>query len=173
MMAERLKSILDSERIGYSTILHAPAYGAQYTASLMHVCGKEVAKTVVLRCGKDTVLAILPASYRINFEKFGALVHGSVELMEEEECKRLFPDCEPGVFPAFGELYGLRVYIDSALAEDHEIVVGDGKKNEAILMNTADFLSLVKPRVASFSELVRVPVCSLTSEEEEEPVHAP
>jgi len=151
-VSERLKSVLDEEHIPYAPISHAPAYGAQYAASLMHVHGKDVAKTVVVRAGKDVLVAVLPASYVINLEKLSALVHCRVELVEEEECKRLFPDCEPGVFPAFGELYGLPVYIDKALAEDQEIVFSTGTRCEGIVMSNDAFLRLVNPRVCSFAE---------------------
>ncbi|HUJ32439.1 MAG TPA: YbaK/EbsC family protein [Candidatus Acidoferrum sp.] len=155
MMPERLKSILDHEHVAYSPVSHAPAYSAQYAAAVMHVHGKDVAKTVVLRAGKDIVLAVLPASHRINLEKMASAVHSRVELVEEEECRRLFPDCEAGVFPAFGELYGLPVYMDEALAEDPDIIFSAGTRSEAIHLSNADFVRLVKPRICSFAERSR------------------
>lgn len=114
--ARLVESILDQEHVGYLGFSHVATYSAQYAASVMGVPGKEVAKTVVLRAGKDILLAVLPASYQINLEKLSAAVGARVRRVEENECNRLFPDCEPGVFPPFGELYGLPVYLDSALA---------------------------------------------------------
>lgn len=152
MMPARLKTILDHEHVAYSTVLHVPTYSAQYAASVMHVPGKEVAKTVVLRSGKNVLLAVLPASYQISLEKLSAVVGSRVQLAEERECSRLFPDCEPGVFPPFGELYGLPVYLDKALTEDPEIILSAGTRSEAIRMSNADFVRLVKPKIRSFAE---------------------
>lgn len=152
MMPAHLQDVLDHEHVSYSTISHAPAFSAQYAASVMRVPGKKVAKTVVLNAGENILLAVLPASYRINLEKLSAVVASRVELVEEYECSRLFPDCEPGVFPAFGELYGLPVYLDKALAENPEVVFSAGTRWDAIGMSNADFVWLVKPKICSFVE---------------------
>ena len=58
----RLKSVLETNHIPYSQISHAPTYSAQYAAAVMHAPGKDVAKTVVLRSGKNNLIALLPAT---------------------------------------------------------------------------------------------------------------
>jgi len=75
-----------------------------------------------------------------------------VELVDERECHKLFPDCQPGSVPPFGELYGLPVYLDEALAEDPEIIFSAGTLSDGIRMGNADFVHLVKPRICSFAE---------------------
>jgi Ala-tRNA(Pro) deacylase len=152
MMPAHLKTILDHEHVPYWAISHRPTFSAQYAASVMHVPGKKVAKTVVLNAGKNILLAVLPASYQINLEKLSAAVGSHVELVEERECSRLFPDCEPGVFPPFGEFYGFPVYLDLALAEDPEIVLSAGTRSDAIRMSNTDFVRMVKPKIRSFAE---------------------
>ena len=118
----------------------------------MHAPGKEVAKTVVLRGGESNLLAVLPASYRINLKNLSTLVGAPVGLLEEKECNILFSDCEPGAVPPFGELYRLPVYLDEALAEGPEILFSVGTHSDAIRMANADFVRLVKPQVGSFAE---------------------
>src|SRR5512137_272039 len=152
LMPERLESHLDQSHIAYSLILHAPTYSAQVAASRMHFPGKEVAKTVALCAGERVLLAILPASYHINFEKLSALVGGRVELLQQERCNEMFPDCETGAIPPFGELYGVQVFLDEALAEDAEIVFGAGTLSESVRMSSADFIRLVEPKICSFAE---------------------
>jgi len=75
----------------------------------MHFPGKEVAKAVAFCAGKKVLLAVLPASYHINFEKLSTVVGDQVQLLEQEKCNELFPDCETGAIPPFGELYGVPV----------------------------------------------------------------
>jgi Ala-tRNA(Pro) deacylase len=100
----RLKSHLDEAHVSYLQTSHMPTHSTQYAASVMHAPGKEVAKTVVLGGGENNLLAVLPASYHINLKQLSVLVGVPVGLLEEKECNKLFPDCEPGTVPAFGEL---------------------------------------------------------------------
>ncbi|MBZ5699890.1 MAG: Hsp20 family protein [Acidobacteriia bacterium] len=151
-MPSRLKSHLDQAKISYSQISHALTYSAQDAASIMHVPGKEVAKTVMLRTGEKTLLAVLPASFQINMNKLASIVGSGVRLATEAECNTLFPDCEPGAVPPFGELYGLPVYLDESLAEDPEIVFSVGTHSDAIRMGSADFVHLAKPKICSFAD---------------------
>ncbi len=151
-MSARLKSHLDTAHVSYSPVVHVPTSGSQYAAMVLHVPGKNVAKTVVLRTGKKNLLAILPASYHVNLTKLGTIVGSPVGLLDEKEFTKLFPDCEAGAVPPFGELYNLPVYMDEALAEDPEIIFSAGTHSDGIRMSNTDFVRLAKPRVCSFSE---------------------
>ena len=151
-MPTHLKSHLDQAKISYSQISHIPTYTAQGTASVMHVPGKDVAKTVVLRTGEKTLLAVLPASYHVNLNKLAPIVGSDVRLATESECYGLFPDCEPGAVPPFGELYGLPVYVDEALADDPEIIFSVGTHSDAIRMSNTDFVYLARPQICSFAD---------------------
>ena len=44
------------------------------------------------------------------------------------------------------------VYLDEALAEDAEIVLGTGTLSESLRMGNGDFMRLVKPKICSFAE---------------------
>lgn len=151
-ISQRLKSVLETGHIQYSPISHVPTYSAQYSAAVMHAPGRDVGKTVVLRSGKGNVIALLPAPDHINLQKLAALAGAPVEIIEEQECNKLFADCEPGAVPPFGELYGMPVYMDSSLAADPEIILSAGTHSDSIRMLSADFIRLVKPKIGSFAE---------------------
>jgi Ala-tRNA(Pro) deacylase len=152
MIPPRLKTHLEQAHASYVPVVHVPARSAQYAASVLHISGKEVAKTIVLRSGKQVLLAVLPASYHVDLQKLGKVTGMPVELLDERECYKLFPDCQPGAVPPFGELYGLPVFLDESLAEDPEITFSAGTLSDAIRMGNADFVHLVKPRICSFAE---------------------
>lgn len=151
-MSARLKSFLDENRVQYTLMSHSPAYTAQAAAATLHVPGKELAKTVVLRAGDDTVLAVLPASFHVNLKKLGAIVGKTLRLASEKEFAELFPDCELGAMSPFGHLYNLRVFADESLAADEEIVFNAGTHRDAIRMGYEDFARLARPQVASFAD---------------------
>lgn len=152
LMPRRLESHLEVKRIPYSMIFHAPAGSAQMAASAMHLPGKTVAKAIALRAGEHEILAVLPASRRINFEKLSAIAGAEVRLLDEETFSELFPDCERGVISPFGELYGVPVYLDEALAEDPEIVLSAGTHSDCVRIGSVDFVHLAEPKICSFAE---------------------
>jgi Ala-tRNA(Pro) deacylase len=49
--------------------------------------------------------------------------------------------------PPFGNLYGMDVFVDEALAEDKEIAFNAGSHRELLRMGSADFRNLVKPAI--------------------------
>ncbi len=151
-MSARLKELLDKNKVRYTAMTHSPAYTAQAAAATLHVPGKELAKTVVVKAGKEMALAVLPASYHVNLKKLGEVLGKPVKLASEEEFASLFPDCELGAMPPFGVLYDLPVVADKVLAEDEEIVFNAGTHRDAIRMRFEDFEKLAKPKFASFAE---------------------
>lgn len=150
-MSARLKSFLDENKVQYTLMSHSPAYTAQAAAATLHVPGKELAKTVVLRAGEEALLAVLPASFHVDLKKLGGVAGKTVRLATEQEFGDLFPDCELGAMPPFGSLYNLRVFVDESLAADEEIVFNAGTHRDAIRMRFADFARLAKPTMTSLA----------------------
>ena len=149
----RLKDYLDENKIKYVKISHSRAYTAQEVAASVHIPGKELAKTVVVKVGDGFAMVVLPASRKINFDRLKTVVgNNEVSLAEEKEFKGLFPDCEVGAMPPFGNLYKQPVYVASALAEDKEIAFNAGTHTDVIKIVYSDFDKLVKPTVGTFSE---------------------
>ncbi len=148
-MSTRIKNHLEANKIPYSLLNHPSSYTAQGVAAVIHVSGREVAKTVVVQAGRDYYLVVLPASYQVKPEKLAHVLGRPARLATEDEFCSLFPDCELGAMPPLGELYGLSVYVDESLAADKEIIFNAGTHRDAIRMNYDDFVRLAKPTVCS------------------------
>lgn len=152
MPVKKLKEFLDSNQVRYVSISHSAAYTAQEIAALAHVPGKELAKTVMVRIDGKMAMAVLPASFKIDLEHLQeALGATAVELASEREFRDLFPGCETGGMPPFGNLFGLEVYVLGKLAEDQEIAFNAGSHTELIKLAYTDFERLVKPKVIHFA----------------------
>ena len=152
MPVQKLKEFLDSHGVKYRIISHSPAFTAQEVAASAHIPGKELAKVVMIKVGGKMAMAVLPASYRVEFRLLKELTGSeSVELASEKEFKDLFPECEPGAMPPFGNLYGMDVFVADILAEDEEIAFNAGTHSELLRLAYADFERLVKPKVLKFS----------------------
>lgn len=150
-ISTRIRNHLEENHIDFSALKHPSCYTAQGAAAVMHVSGREVAKTVVVQAGKEYYLAVMPASSRIQLEKLSQLIGHPARIASENEFASLFPDCELGAMPPLGELYGLPVYVDESLIADKEIVFNAGTHRDAVRMQLADFMRLAKPLVCSFA----------------------
>ena len=152
MPVKKLKEFLDSSGVRYVSIVHSMAYTAQEIAATTHIPGKEIAKTVMVKLDGKMAMAVLPASYKVDFgllQKAAGV--GKVELASEEEFKGIFPECEIGAMPPFGNLYGMDVFVAESLAEDKEISFNAGSHTELIKLGYKDFENLVKPTKLKFS----------------------
>jgi len=152
MPVKRLKEFLDKNGIKYVTIRHSPAYTAQEVAASAHIPGKELAKTVIVTVDDDVAMAVLPASYHVDMDRLREITGAKkVGLASEDEFKDLFPACEVGAMPPFGNLYDLRVFADASLAEDEEIAFTAGLHTELIRLSYTDFVRLAQPVTVQFA----------------------
>jgi Ala-tRNA(Pro) deacylase len=150
-MLKRLTEYLDKSNVKYVVVLHSPSYTAQEVAASVHIPGREMAKTVMVKIDGKMTMAVLPASSMVDFthlrESLGA---SKVELATEEEFKGLFPECEVGAMPPFGNLYSMNVIVETGLTEDEEIAFNAGSHKELVKLAYRDFEEMVGPTVLSF-----------------------
>ena len=148
MPVNKLKEFLDGNDVKYISISHSPAYSAQTIAASAHIPGKELAKTVIVKIDDHFAMAVLPASNRVHMSHLKEAASADhVELATENEFKDLFPDCEKGAMPPFGNLYDMDVYVADQLTEDEEIAFSAGSHSELVKMGYKDFENLVAPKV--------------------------
>ncbi len=152
MPVKKLKEFLDSNAIRYLSITHSPVYTAQEIAASAHIPGKELAKTVIVKLDGRMAMAVLPAAYKVDFKLLKEVSGvGKAELASEEEFRDMFPECDVGAMPPFGNLYGMDVYVAETLAEYETITFNAGSHTEVIQLDYADFHRLVRPKVMKFS----------------------
>jgi Ala-tRNA(Pro) deacylase len=152
MSLTTLKQFLDSKQIKYIVISHSVAYTAQGIAALVHMPGKELAKTVIVKIDGELAMAVVPASRHVDLPMLKHAVGAKlVELASEVDFKGRFPDCETGAMPPFGNLYNMQVIADEVLAQDKEIAFNAGTHRELVRLAWADFEALVQPKIAKLS----------------------
>ena len=152
MPIRRLREFLDSHADRYFIVSHSAAYTAQEIAAAAHVPGKELAKTVMVNIAGKMAMVILPASRQLDFELLRELTKTrEVELAGEKEFAGLFPECEIGAMPPFGNLFGMDVYVSEELEADDEIAFNAGAHTELLRLSYDDYKKLVHPKVAKLS----------------------
>lgn len=153
MPVRKMKEFLDSYGIKYVAISHSPAFTAMETAQSAHVLGQELAKVVMVKLDGQMAMVALPATRKVNLDRLKAVAQTKdAQLANEREFNNLFPDCEAGAMPPFGNLYGMKVFVDEALRQDEQIAFNAGSHSELVRLAYRDFERLVKPVVAPLSE---------------------
>lgn len=152
---KKLQDFLDQNGVAYTHTVHPLAYTARAVASAEHLPAQEVAKTLVFLAENDYRMVVLPASKVVDFQELRAMLGFShARLATEKELGQLFPDCELGAMPPFGNLYDLSVYLDSTLLADEKIAFNAGTHRDVIHMSLKDFRRLVNPEVVSLARQV-------------------
>ncbi len=152
MVSKKLKDFLEKNQVQYSVIRHPTAFTAQEVAASAHISGTRIAKTVIVSIDGDMAMAVLPANQKVILQDLREITGADdVKFASEEEFSHLFPGCETGAMPPFGNLYGMEVYVSPSLTRQEEIVFNAGTHRELIRMSYKDFEHLVQPQVMSFT----------------------
>lgn len=147
----KIKEILEKEKISYQILEHELAFTALEVAEVQHVPGRRMVKSVIVTAGGKPVMCVLPSTHKIDFEKLKTLLAAKdVQLANEGQVATLFPDFEVGAMPPFGQLAGIKVYVDKSLEENDAIVFNAGTHTDVMRIKFKDFVRFVRPIFADF-----------------------
>jgi Ala-tRNA(Pro) deacylase len=149
-LPKRVKRYLKENRIKYKITRHKEVFTTQEVAAIQHISGKQLAKVVVVK-HKDFAMMVLPANLLLDIKKVKKILKSkSVRLAKEAELEKLFPDCEIGAMPPFGNLYNLPVYIDKSLTTKEKIAFEAGDHTHTIVMKYEELAQLIQPQIEEF-----------------------
>ncbi|MFL6601691.1 MAG: aminoacyl-tRNA deacylase [Steroidobacteraceae bacterium] len=134
---------LDRERVRYEVIAHAATADAAHTAQAARVPGDRLAKSIVLEDDSGYLMAIIPASHRLDLPAISRELSRELVLANERELAELFEDCEPGAVPPLGQAYGIDVVVDRNLTDTPDIYFEAGDHLSLIHVSGQDFRRLM------------------------------
>lgn len=148
----KITDYLENKNVHYQLCSHRPTFTSQHMAAEEHVPGMNVAKPVIVEAEGKFYMCVLPACCKVDLEMLRSqLGVGEVKLAEEKQMAKLFPGCEVGAEPPFGNVFDLTTLMDNSLADDNYIVFQAGQHDRAVRLNMKDYQELVQPRMLSFS----------------------
>lgn len=147
----RISDYLTEWRIDYERLSHPPAYSAQKRAKYLRMPGRQVAKSVLLFGPPGYLLAVLPATHRIDTKSLARLLGGPVRLANDREIADVFRDCEWGVVSPFGRRYGIATLLEESIQSDAPLVLETHTQFESIRLLCRDFERVEKPRRLPFA----------------------
>ncbi len=147
----RVSTFLAENRVDCEMLFHPPAYTSQKRARFLHVPGRQVAKCVLLKGVKNYLLAVLPATYRLDTTLLTVTLGEPVRLARNEEIAEIFPDCEWGAIPPFGNLYGLSTLLEDTIDRETYLVFEGQTHGVSYRMRCRDFEHYERPRRLAFA----------------------
>jgi Ala-tRNA(Pro) deacylase len=141
-IAPILQKHLD-RNVTYDVLTHDPTMSSTRTAQACHVSGDRLAKAIVLRHDGRYLLAVLPATHHVRLADLKTQIGDDVDLADENEIKRLFPDCAPGAVPPIGEAYELDVILDDSIQAQPDVYLEGGDHTTLVHMDQAQFARLM------------------------------
>jgi Ala-tRNA(Pro) deacylase len=142
-IALTLREYLDRSGIQYDVLEHPYTYSASETAQVTHIPGDQLAKSVVLEDEDGYLMAVIPATHRVEIGKLHKRLNRQLGLATEHELELLFDDCETGAVPPIGQAYGLDVVVDDAITENPDIYFEAGDHTDLIHVSGEDFRALM------------------------------
>jgi Ala-tRNA(Pro) deacylase len=142
-IAKTVKSYLDSHQLSYEILQHPHTSSSAETADAAYIWDDQLAKSVLLEDERGYVMAVLPASHRVDLKKLRHAMHRHLEFATEAELARIFGDCEVGAIPPLGEAYGIPVVWDDHLSNLGCVYFEAGDHEDLVYMGGAEFRQLL------------------------------
>jgi Ala-tRNA(Pro) deacylase len=143
-IATSVQQYLDRQHIKYDLLMHPATQDAAHSAELAHVPGDQLAKAVILEDDNGYLMAVLPASHKLDLRSLGReLNRDELTLADEHELTTLFRDCARGAVPPLGPLYDIETILDSSLADI-----------PVVYFEAGDHLTLIRLKGENFRQLM-------------------
>jgi Ala-tRNA(Pro) deacylase len=147
----RVSQFLADQQVAFEEMLHPPAYTAQRLAKSLHISGRHVMKSILLKGPRGFFVAVLPAAQRIDLVRVSTSFGGSVRLATTDEVTEHFLDCEWGALMPFGRLYDLPTILEATIPLEATIVFEAQRHAVAIRMRCRDYVKLERPERLVFA----------------------
>lgn len=145
---------LDENAVVYELVEHSERFTAAAEARASGIALNSAAKDVVLRDGDAYVLAVIPASERLDLRKVQELLDGEdeVRLATETETAAAFPEFDVGALPPFGPIHDIPQLLDRQLLEHQQVLCAGGDHRHSLLVDPNEIVRLADARVADLCQ---------------------
>jgi prolyl-tRNA editing enzyme YbaK/EbsC (Cys-tRNA(Pro) deacylase) len=133
--------LLKAKKIPFEVLHHRTTFTAADEAATLHVAQGDVLKTVVLDTGSGHVIAVTPASCKLDMALVKeALADKHAHLAGETETARDFPAFELGSMPPLPSLTKVPVFVDPEVMQ-HKAVIFAVDHDQSVRVKTEDLFA--------------------------------
>ncbi len=143
-IAISLQQYLNGRGVPYDLVTHDRTSSSLATARASAISEDNLAKGVLLRRDDGYLLAIVPASCRVQIEALSQYLKQPIVLASETEASTIFGDCEIGSLPPVAEAYDLSAVIDDTLENQSDIYFEGGDHRTLVHLTGPAFHQLMQ-----------------------------
>ncbi len=179
-ISKKIIKYLDDNKYKYEVIQHRTTYTAWDTSQTEHIKPQEVAKSLVLKAGKDWIVAVIPSNKNLDKKKLLKVINDhrkktsasasadakakadkettadkkdpakKIEFAKESWMKKNI-DGKVGATPPFSGILKADIYIDKSLLNSSKVYLGSGEYDASIRISAKEYLKKENPITGSFS----------------------
>lgn len=150
-----IKSLLDEKQAWYETFEHEPVRTSEEAAKVRTgYTIEQGAKALLIEVlykgtkDKEALMCVIPGSARLHNSKLKQLLNiKEYRFVSEDRVRKITAGVEPGGVPPFGNIFGVKVFVDQHVVANEKIIFNAGDKRFSIAILSRDYLDLVKPQV--------------------------
>lgn len=153
---QKIKDLLDSKSVTYKSFEHEAVRTSEEAAAVRPEYSISQGAKALIVAYKDNdgqrqfAQVVVPGDARFDSGKVRTIFGvKKVRFASEEEVGEITGGVLPGGVPPFGNLFGLKVYVDRSLFNNDEIIFNAGDKRFSIAMKSMDYKDVVKPTMVS------------------------
>jgi Ala-tRNA(Pro) deacylase len=150
---KKIINFLDQNKIKYRILEHKKVFTAYDKSQTLKVPEKIVGKTLIAKFNNSLAIVLIGANKNLDFKKLKKIFKKEVKLASERVIKNKIKGVKLGAIPPFGNLWGVKTFVDRSLRKEKKIVLNSGDWNFSIEVSPKDLEKLVGDLVwGSFSK---------------------
>jgi Ala-tRNA(Pro) deacylase len=152
--AQEVARFLDEHGVAYELVEHEKQFTAAGEAQAAGIEPHDAAKALLVRENGEYLLAVIPASRRLDLKKLRATLeeHPKLRLATEDEIDSDFPAFELGAVPPLGPGLPSAEVVDRALLEHDRVLCNAGDHAHSLLLDPNEIVRVGGSRVADICE---------------------
>jgi len=143
-IAETVNNYLTQKSVHYELETHPHSGSSHETSLAAHVSEDHIAKGVIVKDASGYAMVIVPAINYVEMKHVRKELDRELELVEEDEFAKLFPDCEPGAVPPVGPAYQIETFLDEALTTLANVYLEAGDHEHLLHISGHGFKTLLR-----------------------------
>jgi len=142
-IANRLRQYMKEQGVKFEVVRHPRSGSSMESAETAHIPGDRLAKAVLLEDEQGYLMAVVPATHRLELGALHRELNRQLGLATEREIRELFWDCASGAIPPTGAAYGIETILDDSLTEKPDVYFEGGDHEELVHVNAEQFRNLM------------------------------
>ncbi|MFC1622051.1 aminoacyl-tRNA deacylase [Patescibacteria group bacterium] len=150
---DKIRELLEKNSMWYDYFEHEPVRTSEEAAKVRpNYSLQQGAKALVLKTKHGLAMIVVPGDKKFDKKKAMKILGSKkISLATPEEVEEVTDGVKIGGVPPFGNLFGLKVYMDKSILDLGKIIFNAGDRRISIGMKPQDYKTLVNPKVVDLT----------------------